>query len=133
MTIDVEKYPDGPIIVATMKEPMDFYKEIPDMFARILELRDTIQDYPMYFTIVDMTGIKADFSEIVFSLSEARKAIQQRRPEFPNSVHLVGSGRLFELASNALAQAQYGEYSAPLHSTMEDALNVVRADINKNQ
>lgn len=133
MPINVEKQPDTPVIIATMNEPMDFYKEIPEMFARILELRDSIQDHPMYYTIVDLTDIKADFSEIVFALSEARKASQKRRPGFPNSVHLVGSGRLFEMAANALAQAQYGEYSAPLHSTMEEALAAVQADISKNQ
>jgi hypothetical protein len=126
MTIVVDKYQDEPIIFATMTEPMNFYQEIPNMFARILELRDSIQGFPNYYTIVDMTGIKADFSEIVFSLGEARKASQKRRPEFPNEVHLVGSGDLFEMVAKALSQFQYGGYTAPLHSNTEEALETIR-------
>ena len=131
MTINVEKYPDEPIIVASMKEPMDYYQEMPVMFARILELRDSIQGFPKYYVIIDMTGMKVDFSEVVFSLSEARKASQKRRPEFPMRLHLVGSGELFEFAANALAQTQYGEYNAPLVNNIEDALDAIRADLGK--
>lgn len=131
MTITIEKHPDEPIITATMAEPMRFFKEIPEMFARILELRDTIQGFPRYYVIVDMTGIKAGFTEIVFSLGEARKASQKRHPEFPVKLHLVGSGELFEMVANALSQIQYGGYSAPLHTNMEEARNAIRVDQRK--
>jgi len=131
MTIIVEKYSDEPIIVATMTEPMDFYQEMPAMFAHILELRDTIQNQPKYYTIIIMTGIKAGFSEIVFSLGEARKTSQKRRLELPIELHLVGAGEIFEMAANALAQIQYGGYAAPLHSNVEEALVAIRADMGK--
>lgn len=132
MTIHIEKYPDEPIIFVSMVEPMDYYQEVPDMFTRILELRDTIEGYSRYYVIMDMTGIKPNFSEIVFSLSHARKASQKRRSEFPMVLNLVGAGELFELVANALAQAQYGEYTAPLQTSVEKALAAVRADIEKN-
>jgi len=80
-----------------------------------------------------MTSIKAGFSDIVFSLGEARKASQKRRPELPTEVHLVGSGELFEMVSKALAQIQYGGYSAPLHANTEEALGAIRADQGKNE
>ena len=131
MTILVEKYADDPIIVATMAEPMDFYQEIPNMLARILELRDTIQGCPKYYAIIDMTEVKADFSEIVFSLGEMHKVGQKRRPEFPVGLHLVGSGDVFGLVASALAQLQYGGYSAPLHTNTEEALKAIRADMGK--
>jgi len=133
MTITVEKFQDEPVIMATMTDPMNFYQEIPDMFAQILELRDSIQGHSKYYTIIDMTGIKADFSEIVFSLGEARKASQQRRPDLPNQVHLVGSGDLFEMVAKALAQIQYGGYSAPLHANTEEALEAVRVNQSKEK
>jgi hypothetical protein len=131
MTVLVEKSSEEPIITATLTEPMDYYKEMPLMFARILELRDTIQGCPKYYTIIDMTGIKADFSEIVFSLGEARKTSQKRRADLPISLHLVGSGDLFEMVANALAQIQYGGYAAPLHKTRGEALVAIHADMAK--
>jgi hypothetical protein len=131
MTIVVEQFPDDPIIFVNMTEPMDYYKEIPEMFSHILELRETIQDRPKYYLVIDMTGIKADFSEIIFALGEARKTSQKRRPDLPVDMHLVGSGELFELVANALAQLQYGGYSAPLHKTAEEAMNLIQADLAK--
>ena len=132
MTIIVEKLPGEPIIVATMSEPMEYYDEIPKMFERILELRDTIQGVPKYYTIISMTGIKAGFTEIVFSLGEARKTSQKRRADLPIGLHLVGTGDLFEMVANALSQRQYGGYAAPLYTTLSDALAAIRSDIAKS-
>ena len=130
MTLHIEKLPDAPIIVATLSDPMDFYQEIPQMFARILELRDTLQPVPpKYYPVIVMTGIKAGFTEIVFSLGEARKTSQKRRPDTAASVHLVGAGDLFEMVANALGQRQYGGYAAPLHSSKEEALSAIRAEL----
>ena len=128
MTVVVEQYQDQPIIIATLSEPVDYRQEVPDMLSRILELRDTLTGCSKYYIILDMTGIKPSFSEIVFSLGEARKASQKRRPELPSKVHLIGSGELFEMLANALAQIQYGGYAAPLHATFDDALKSVLAD-----
>lgn len=133
MTITVEKRPDEPIIVATMINPMRFYQEVPGMFAQILRLRDTIQGHSKYYAIIDLTGIKADFSEILFSLGEARKASQKRRPDMPIGLHLVGSGDLFEMVANALSQIQYGGYAAPLHKSVEVALKAIYADMGKTK
>lgn len=131
MTVLVEKRSDGPIVFVAMSEPMDFYKEIPEMFARIFELRDSIQGYSKYYTVIDMTEIKAGFAEIVFSLGEARKASKKRLPDFPVELHLVGSGDLFEMVANALAQIQYGGYAAPLYANVESALDAIHSDMKK--
>lgn len=80
-----------------------------------------------------MTGIKASFSKIVFTLGEARKASQKRHPEFPNKLHFVGSGEIFEITVNALAQIQYGGYSAPLHANTEEVLSAIYADLGKEE
>jgi hypothetical protein len=100
------------------------------MFARILELRDTIQGSSKYYAVISMAGIKAGFSDIVFSLGEARKTSQKRRPDLTVNVHLIGTGDLFEMVANALSQSQYGGYSAPLHTSISDALAAIRADLH---
>ncbi len=133
MTIVVQRCPDEPILVASMEEPMDFYQEIPTMFAQILKLRDTIQGCPKYYVIIDMARIKADFSEIVFCLGEARKASQKRRADFPIGLHLVGGGEIFEMVAHALAQIQYGGYAAPLHATAEEAMKAIQTEIRKTK
>ena len=131
MPITVEQLPDEPIIVATMREPIDYTKETPPMFARMLAIRDAelVGNFDEYYVVIDMIGIKPNFSEIVFALNEARKTGQQRRPDMPMSLNLVGSGDLFEMVANALAQTQYGEYKAPLQSTLEKSLRAIRAKI----
>lgn len=129
MPIHVEKQPVEPIIVANFTEPVDYYSEIAGMFARILELRDTIQGGHKYYVIVDLCGLKPNFNEIVYSLSEARRASMKRRPDLLVSLHLVGSGTLFEMVANALSQRQYGGYAAPLHLTAAQALEAIHAEI----
>ena len=131
MTIVVEKLPDEPIITAIFSEPMNYVAEVPAMFARILEIRDTIQGSPKYYVIISMTGIKAGFTDIVFSLNEARKTGQRRNPAMPVSLHLVGQGDLFEMVASALGQRQYGGYAAPLHMSLDEAFAAVRAEISE--
>jgi len=129
MPIHVEKLADEPIIMATYENPIDYYTEMATMFARILALRETITDSPKYYVIIDMTDIHPGFSEIVHSLGEASKASKQRRADLPISLHLVGTGSLFEMIANALGQRQYGGYTAPLHTTLTEALAAIRAEI----
>lgn len=131
MPITVELLPNEPIIVATMREPIDYNDEVPPMFTQMLELRDTelAGKFKKYYVVIDMIGIKPSFSEIVFSLNEARKTGQKRLPDLPMSLNLVGAGDLFEMVANALRQTQYGEYKAPLQPTLEKTLEAIRADM----
>jgi hypothetical protein len=76
MPVAVEKYQDQPIIMASFTEPVDYYKNFHSMFTRILDLRNAIQGAPKYYTIIERTGLKPSFSELVFSLGETRKASQ---------------------------------------------------------
>ena len=131
MPITVELLPDEPIIVATMREPINYTEETPPMFTQMIELRDKelAGKFNKYYVIIDMQGIKPSFSEIVFSLNEARKTGANRLPNLSMTLNLVGSGDLFEMVANALGQTQYGEHKAPLQPTLEKALEAIRADI----
>jgi hypothetical protein len=129
MPIVVERLPGEPIIVATFAEPMNYNVEVPAMFARILELRDTIEGSPKYYVVIDISAVKPGFSDIMMSLGEVRKASAKRRAELPISPHLAGTGDFFSMLSKAMNQAQYGGYTAPLHTSAAEALSVIRAEI----
>jgi len=129
MTVTVEKLPDGPIIVVTFREPMDYHTEVGPAFHKIVEIRETITGFPKYYVIFDLAAIKPGFSDVVHSLSESRIASSQRRPDFPVNLHLVGHGRLLELVTEAMKQRQYGEYAFPLHLTLQEALDAIRDDM----
>lgn len=132
MTVTVEKLTEEPIIVATFANPMNYYVDVPEMFSKILELRETITGSPKYYIIIDMSAIKANFNEIVFSLGEARKASARRIPTMPASLHLVGAGDIFKMVADALGQGQYGGYKAPLYTSVDRALQVVHEELGVN-
>jgi hypothetical protein len=129
MTINIEKLSDGPIIVATYLEPMDWLREVPEMFEQIFNLRDTFEGCPKYYTVIDVSAVKVGFREVVVTLAEVRKASKRRRPDMPISINLIGSGNLVQLASNAMEQRQYGEYRVPLYTSLDKTLDDIRADI----
>lgn len=129
MTVTVNKQPDGPIILATFQEPMDWHTEVPAMFAQIFAIRDTFEDCPKYYAIIDVSAVKIGFGEMVSALGEVRAASQKRRPDMPIQLSMVGSGSLIEFAAKAMKQQQYGEYHSPLYSSCEKALEAIYADI----
>ena len=129
MTITVEKLPGEPIVIATYQEPIDWQKEIPEMFEQILVLRDTFEGCPKYYAILDLRAIKIGFSEMVLTMGEARKAGKKRRPDMPVSPSLIGSGPIIRLASKAMEQQQYGEYRVALYTSLDKALDMIRAEI----
>ena len=129
MTITVERLPNEPIILATFSEPMTYNPEVPEMFERILELRETIVGSPRYYVLIDLSQVKPGFNDIMFALSEVRKASAQRRADMPISLHLAGEGDLFNLFSKFMSQTQYGSYVAPIHSNVSAALENIRAQI----
>ena len=132
MPINVECLPDEPIIIASFVEPIDYREESPWMFQRFVEIRDTdLEGYSRYYTIIDTNGVKVGFSDMVFIMGESRIARQQRREDRPVTLVLVGSGGLMELASKAAGQRQYGSYSMRLFTSLEDALESIRAELDE--
>ena len=131
MTIIVEQLPFEPIITATFREPMDYHKEVGAAFYKVIELRDAIVGFPKYYVIFNLTEVKPSFSDIVYSLSESRIASSRRKADFPVSPHLVGGGGLLDLVSKAMKQRQYGEYALPIHSTLQEALDAIHAEMRK--
>lgn len=125
MPIQVTRLPGEPIITAVFEEPADFHAEVPAMFQRVIELRDTIEDSDRYFFIMDVSAARLSFSDIVFAMGESRIARDQRRDDLPVTTLMVGSGPLLEMAAKAMNQRQYGGYGMRLCTSMDEALSVI--------
>ncbi len=132
MTIQVSQLPDEAIITAIFEPPMNLHEEIPWMFQRFIELRDTLENSSVYYVVLDTAtsrGTRYSFGDVVFILGEARIASRQKRPDMEARLMLVGGGMLLDMAAKAMAQLQYGSYAMRLYATVEEALSTARAEI----
>ncbi|MBN1313495.1 MAG: hypothetical protein JXB30_18960 [Anaerolineae bacterium] len=129
MTITVNKLLDGPIIVATCQEPVNWRQNASEMLEQIVELRDTIEGCPRYYVIIDLSKVEIGFGDVVSALGALRRVSNKRRPDLPASVLLVGTGQLAEIASEAVGLQQYGDYRVQLHTSFDKALDSIRTEI----
>jgi hypothetical protein len=129
MTICIELLPDEPIIVATFQNPMTYRAEVPRMFQQIIDLRDTLDGYNQYYTVLDVSQVKVGFGDMVYTMGESITVQQQRRPDMPLRLVLIGKGALMELASRAMGQEQYGGYGTWLYTSLDEALEAIRVDL----
>jgi hypothetical protein len=125
MAYTFERLPGERIIVVTWGMPSDPVGDAPLLAADI----DAIigKDEHIY-CINDMQKLKMDFGGIVTGMAAQRIKVPGA-PSDPR-VHslLVGTGSLWELASKASKQLQYGGINAPLFSTLEEALEYARSN-----
>lgn len=128
MTNEVQRLPGEPIVIACFLDPFDATKEPSEVFRQIFDLRDGIED-DHYYTVIDVTSVKGDFSSMVLTLGEAAKVLRQRTSDKQVKLAIVGSGTLVELAAKAMEQDQYGSRKVSLFTSMEDALVTIRADL----
>lgn len=133
MTVTVNKLPDEPVILISCQEPVDWSKEFHAALEELVRLRDSLEGCPKYYAIIDVTAVTMGFSDVVLALGEAHEASKKHRQDMPVSLSLVGSGGLMELASKAMGQQQYGKYHMPLYTSLDKALEIVRADIAARQ
>lgn len=133
MPITVDKLSDEPIIVSTFTEPINYDTDLSEMFSKILEFRDKIENSPKYYAVMDISRIKPGFSDIVLSLGEVRKVSKKRRADIPINLHLVGDGDFFSILAKAMTQTQYGNYTARFHSSLSKALDIIRAEISADK
>jgi hypothetical protein len=123
MPIKVEQLPEESIIVATVSEPFDPRQDVPAMFAEFTRLRLAIQGDVA--VILDLSGGKAAFSQVVMALAEASSGIKAGRAagiDRPPIMIFVGAGILADLASKAMAQRQYGGVKGHLCATQDEAI-----------
>jgi hypothetical protein len=129
MAITVNRLENGPIVVASCQEPVDWRQDSPGMLEQIVELRDSIKGYPRYYVVIDLSEVKIGFTDIVMALAALRKAEEKRRQDMPASVFVVGSGQLTQIASQAIGQQQYGEYRVQVHTSLDKALDSIHAEM----
>ncbi len=126
MSIHVEKLQNEPIITVTFEEPINYLAEVPEAFDAILMLRGTITGSTRHYVILDISQIKAGFSEIVLALGEEKRASMLGRHDLPLSLAVVGSGFLSEKAATAIERAQVEAYQIPLFASLDQALAAIR-------
>jgi hypothetical protein len=127
MPVKVEQIPGESIITATVSEPFDPRQDIPAMFAELTQLRLTIQGDVAQ--ILDLTGARVPFSQVMIALAEASSGIRAGRAagiDRPPIMIFVGSGILADLASSAMGQRQYGGVKGHLCASKEEALALAR-------
>ncbi|MBN1311933.1 MAG: hypothetical protein JXB30_10980 [Anaerolineae bacterium] len=127
MPVEIEKLPDEPIIVATMKDPFDPGQDIPAMFAEFTRLRLEIENDVAL--IIDIRGNKAAFSQVMVAMAKASRGIRDGKAagvKSPPIIIFVGSGILADLAANAMAQKQYGGVKGHLCTSTDEALALAR-------
>ena len=129
MPITVEPIPNEAILLATFTEPFSPNPHIREMFLAVAELRDELPG-SAFCILVDVRAVKTGFGDMVMTLGEVRQAIKTA-PESDRDVVLamIGSGGLIELAANAMKQAQYGNWTMPLFSSLEDAIAYAKSRV----
>ncbi|MBN1427667.1 MAG: hypothetical protein JXB07_04725 [Anaerolineae bacterium] len=129
MAVIINKLSDGPILVATCEEPVDWHQDANKLLDEIVELRDKIEGSYRYYVVIDLSAAKPGFGDTVIALGALRRANEKRRKDMPATVFVVGSGPLIQIVSQAIGQQQYGEYRVQMHTSLDKALDTIRSEI----
>ncbi len=104
------------------------------MFAETTRLRLTIQgDVVLIIDVSQMADAPDSFSKMVFALAHASQGIRTNIAAGvgrPPILILVGSDPLTALASEAMAQDQYGGVRGHLCVTLDEALALAREKLS---
>ncbi len=127
MPVTIEKLPDQPVIVITVTEPFDHFKELPAGFRKFQELAASVQG--TIYRIIDVTGWRVPFNAVVDGLAADTRGGAATDPRVRTV--LVGSGEMVELGVKAVKQRQYGGREMALFASMDEALAYVNAELAK--
>lgn len=127
MPYKVERLPNEPIIVVTWQSPTDPGEDADKMCE---EVDACIKpDETKVYCINDFREVKINFSALVSGMAVQR----QNRPGAAGDPRIrsimIGSGTLWDLASKAAKQLQYGGLDMPLFATLDDAIAHAREKI----
>lgn len=127
MPVAVEQIPNQPIIVVTVTEPFDPFKEMPVSTRQFQELTASIQG--TIYRIVNVTRLKMLFNDLVNVLAADTRGGAGADPRVRTVI--VGSGEMVELGVKAMKQQQYGAKETPMFASMDEALAYVNAELAK--
>jgi hypothetical protein len=134
MPVRIEQLPGESIISAIVSEPFHPEVDMPAMFSEFIRLRLSIQgDVALIVDVTDTTSRPDAFSQMMFALAEASQGIRASQAAGvggPPITIFVGSGLAASLASQAIAQEQYGGVRGHLCTSLDEALSLAREKLS---
>jgi hypothetical protein len=130
MPATVEKLPDEPIILVTVKGRFDL-RTAKATFRDIAELIEGMK--PPVYRITDFQQMQANFPDML-AIMKAVSRGPAGSPTDPRIIGIfVGNHPMLQLAVSMLKQKQFGGLSIPLFKSVDEALSYVRFQIaNRN-
>jgi hypothetical protein len=131
MAISVEKLPDEPIVLVRITNPLDVSRDIPYLIQELERIFDASPE--QLFDITDTIGLNVSFGELVAGMAALTKGKSNvlRHPKVSGYAIVADSG-LVQLGVSALGQVQYGNISAKVVTTLDEAFVVAREALKKH-
>src|SRR5512140_3442202 len=120
MPANIQRLAGQPIIVTTVTDPFDVYKELPLAEKRFREMADTIEG--TVYRVIDISQWNIKFTDLVQGLAfDTREDGGLSRNARVHTV-IVGSSLMARIGAEAAKQRQYGEVDQPIFGSMDEAL-----------
>lgn len=130
MAIKVELLSDEPIVIVYFQNPFDVPTDIPAVSQHLNAIFDAANQ-PLW-NITVASDLQISFGQMVEGLALMTKG-ELSAMNHPNigGRCVVANQALVKLGAEALGQAQYGGFKMSIAETLEQALDKVRTEINK--
>jgi hypothetical protein len=109
---------DTPILMVTMTNPYDYYREPQQLFAEIHALTDQMAG--RIFVIYDCRSFELTFDDVINKMAIQTKGLAGSISDERLETIIVGSGELFHLMVESFRQEQYGGQHVHLFESMDD-------------
>jgi hypothetical protein len=127
----IEKLPDEPIVLVTISSPLDVKHDLP-LLAHQLQAVFDAEDGPLW-DITDARDLSLAFGDMVSGMAMmTRGELAVLRDPKLRRFAIVVSNNLIMIAAKGLGQAQYGAIPMLICETLDEAFELVRAEINES-
>jgi hypothetical protein len=132
MAYTIEKLPDEPIIILTVRDPLGTPAEHRKSHEEMVAVINTIEGN--VYRITDMRELNINFADMLHRIAEEAKARSAGAMSDERIKGIVvGSHDMVRLGTQALSQQQYGGLKIPLFERLEEALDYARDEIRKTE
>ncbi|MBI1276727.1 MAG: hypothetical protein GC179_01230 [Anaerolineaceae bacterium] len=127
MPVTVERIPNKPIIILHYEGFLDL-ETVKSAFVQSAKLAADIQG--IIYRVADVRNADSNFVEIVNIIKASRANVQGNATDTKFQVIFVGQNQLIHLYADALKQL--GAAPIPIFHTMEDAMQFIELEQQKN-
>jgi hypothetical protein len=132
MAVSSELVPGEPIVILTFEWPFEPRPALLESARLTQEALETVGGDVIY-RIDDIRKLDFNFSNLVQAMGTAREAIPGSLGDERVHTILVGSGKLVEMITASMKQAQYGGINIAAFSTVEEAVEHARREIKSGK